>query len=70
MKETKELLPHQQRVMEEYRELGDRWNKLKDFINTNPMFEKLAADEQGRLKHQAYLMGAYLTVLQQRFEAF
>ena len=39
------FLPHQQRVIDEKKELDDKATKLSQFIGTNPMFETLDAEE-------------------------
>ncbi len=65
-----EFQPHQQRVVDEQIELDDRLTKLHNFIDSNPIFGKLPVEEQCRLKTQAFHMGAYCAVLEQRVAAF
>lgn len=36
----------QERMVNEYRELNDRVEKLKKFINENPLFDKLDKEER------------------------
>lgn len=62
--------PHQQRVIDEKTELDDKAKKLSAFIGENPLFEKLDAAEQERMKVQNDLMWQYSEVLGQRIAAF
>lgn len=62
--------PHQQRVIDEKNALDDKATKLSAFIGKNPLFEKLDAAEQERLKIQNDLMWQYSEVLGQRIAAF
>jgi hypothetical protein len=62
--------PHQQRVIDEKNELDDKATKLSAFIAENPLFEKLDAAEQERMKVQNDLMWQYSEVLGQRIAAF
>ncbi len=64
------LPPHQQRVVEEQIELGDRLAKLRDFIAGNPIFAGLPGDEQVRLKTQCFVMNVYWDVLVDRIKNF
>lgn len=43
---------HVQRMIDEYKELDDRINKLASFINTNPIFETLQNEEREDMKAQ------------------
>jgi len=61
---------HQERVHEEKRELDDKAKKLSEFIGKNPLFEKLGAAEQERMKVQNDIMWQYSEVLGQRIAAF
>lgn len=45
----KTYLPHQQRVVDEKRELDDKLCKLSAFISTNK-FESIVQDEQERIR--------------------
>lgn len=63
------LLPHQQRVVDEHRELTTRLNKLIDFTETDD-FSALPEAERARLRCQAVLMTGYAEVLDQRIRAF
>ncbi|MCB2071194.1 MAG: hypothetical protein KDF67_17045 [Ottowia sp.] len=64
-----ELQPHQQRVVEEKRELDEKREKLGAFKHT-PAFEKLPWQEQERLNTQAHIMTMYSAVLGERIAAF
>ena len=41
--------PHIQRVITEYKELNDKIDKLNAFINGNPIFRKLDAEERNNM---------------------
>ena len=64
------LPPHQQRVMDEQIEVGERLAKLEAFIKASPVFQGLPSDERTRLKTQAFVMGMYWTVLRERIANF
>lgn len=50
---------HVQRMIDEYKELDDRINKLASFINTNPIFETLQDEEREDMKAQLIWMHKY-----------
>lgn len=64
------IQPHQQRVIDEKKELDEKANKLSEFIGNNPVFESLDPAEQERLKVQNDLMWQYSEVLGERIAAF
>jgi hypothetical protein len=64
------LAPHQQRVVDERRELDEKIDKLKAFIMENPIFKTLPTDEQARLNRQCDVMIEYSRILRDRIEAF
>jgi hypothetical protein len=64
------MQPHQQRVVDEKKELDDKLDKLKAFIETSPVFKSLHADERGRLGRQFDVMAEYSSILSQRIAAF
>ena len=66
--ENSTIQPHQQRVLDEHRELSDKTDKLIKFFNV-PMFEKLDVAEQDRLKLQWYFMHGYKKCLEMRLKA-
>lgn len=57
---------HIQRMIDEYKELDDRINKLASFINTNPIFETLQNEEREDMKAQLIWMHKYINVLANR----
>ena len=63
------MLPHQQRVIEEKRELDDRIERLMTFLNAR-MFRELTTGEQSRLRIQLYAMQTYGTILGERIVHF
>lgn len=61
---------HQQRVVNEKKELDDKLDKLKNFIENTILFKSLPADERGRLNRQFDVMAEYSSILSQRIAAF
>lgn len=57
---------HVQRMIDEYKELDDRINKLASFINTNPIFETLQNEEREDMKAQLIWMHKYINILANR----
>lgn len=57
---------HVQRMIDEYKELDDRINKLASFINTNSIFETLQDEERENMKAQLIWMHKYISVLANR----
>ena len=66
---SKQLAPHQQRVVDEKRELDDLREKLMAFSST-PIFHGLAESDQIRLERQAVAMRSYSEILGERIAAF
>jgi septum formation inhibitor MinC len=64
------LEPHQQRVVDEKKELDEKATKLSNFIGTNPIFAGIHPDEQERLKEQCEIMWQYSEILGKRIAAF
>lgn len=64
------LAPHQQRVLDEKRELDERLAKLEAFILDNPAWKALDKGEKDRLNLQAQAMTQYSKVLDERIAAF
>ena len=64
-----ELPPHQQRVVDERRELDERRDKLSAFYST-PIFHGLPESEQSRLLRQGVAMRSYSEILGERIAAF
>ena len=63
------LQPHQQRVVDEKRELDGRIERLNAFFRTST-FHGLDDAEQGRLSRQAGIMMQYSAVPGERIAAF
>ena len=64
------MKPHQQRVIDEKRELDEKATKLSNFIDLSPEFKTIDAGEQDRLKKQLGIMWQYSQILWQRILAF
>ena len=64
-----QLAPHQQRVVDEKRDLDDKREKLGNFKNTD-LFASLPWQEQERLNTQAHITTMYSAVLGERIAAF
>lgn len=64
------MAPHQQRVVDEKKNLDENLSKLVSFINENPIFPKLPDAEQDRLTRQVEVMSEYSQILGQRIAAF
>lgn len=62
--------PHQQRVVEEKRELDNKIELLRKFVTTSPIFEGLDIQEQGRLRKQLVYMNCYSDILGDRIRNF
>ena len=58
--------PHIQRVITEYEELNDKIGKLNKFINSNPFFKKLDAEERNDMTCQLTSMRNYSDILLSR----
>lgn len=69
METTKQLQPHQQRVVDEKAELDSKRDRLTEFFK-GKIFATLAADEQDRLTRQAAIMEQYSGVLAERIVHF
>lgn len=63
------MLPHQERVVQEKKELDEKLTKLSAF-GTTPLFVALPAEEQGRLNRQHTVMEEYSRILGERIAAF
>lgn len=62
--------PHQQRVIDEQRELDEKLAKLGDFIEGNAIFATLPVSEQMDLKSQRAVMQTYSCILSDRIARF
>jgi hypothetical protein len=63
-----DFAPHEQRVIDEHRELTERHKKLKAFFQT-PIFAGLKEAEATRLRCQSFFMAGYADVLAERIDA-
>lgn len=63
------MLPHQQRVIDEKKELDEKHEKLTNFTFTD-MFSSLPREEQTRLNRQHAVMETYSQILGERIAAF
>lgn len=66
---SESLQPHQQRVVQEHRDLTEKINKLGAFIE-GPLFLSVPPAERARLACQKAAMCCYAEVLEQRICAF
>jgi hypothetical protein len=64
------MLPHQQRVVDELTELQGKLDKLNEFVENNPIFQVLSADEQNLLIEQSHVMAQYVGILEDRISLF
>lgn len=64
------MKPHQQRVVDEKKELDDKIDKLVKFIYGGNVFSDLPEEEQARLMRQHLAMVEYSTILGERIDAF
>ena len=68
---SQQLAPHQQRVVDEKRELDEKLQKLTAFINSESFATIVQdAEERGRLVCQEEIMKDYSAVLGERIAAF
>ena len=63
------MQPHQQRVVDEKEALGEKLEKLLDFIQTD-FYKTLPERERELLFFQSQVMEDYYEVLQERIELF
>jgi hypothetical protein len=63
------MLPFQQRVVDEKRDLDEKFKKLMVFLR-GPMFANVDPAEQERLTRQSKLMDEYSGVLAERISEF
>lgn len=63
------LLPHQQRVVDEKQELDTKITALSVFLD-GVVFSTIPSDEQDRLVSQVHVMKAYSAILASRIKNF
>lgn len=64
------MQPHQERVVNECKDLTEKKEKLGLFIGASSPFNSLPFDEQDRLRRQLAIMIQYEGVLQERIDNF
>lgn len=64
------MQPHEERVVNELKELADKREKLGIFIGGSKLFGSLPTDEQGRLRRQFDVMIQYEGILTERIDHF
>ncbi len=64
------MLPHQQRVIDEQKELATKIDGLEAFINNSPVFETLPEEDQFLLRQQLTIMNEYDRILDARILRF
>lgn len=64
-----ELLPHQQRVVDERLELIEKLTKLHEFFKTS-IFNELQKEDQNLLDEQSQIMMNYSDILLKRINRF
>jgi hypothetical protein len=64
------MLPHQERVVQEKKELDEKLVKLTEFIGLSSKFRGLDSNEKARLYRQHKHMMDYSMVLGERIDAF
>lgn len=70
-KKENKMQPHQQRVVNELKELTDKREKLGAFIGSvNSAWQTVPSDEQSRLRRQFDIMVQYEGMLQERIDNF
>lgn len=65
-----ELKPFQQRVVEEKRDLDEKLEKLKKYIDFSEIYPCLIEAERNRLMEQCICMERYSEILSERIAAF
>ena len=65
-----ELQPHQQRVVEEKKELDIKIKALQTFIERNEMFYFTSTEEKSDMRRQLHTMETYSQILQRRINRF
>lgn len=64
------MMPHQERVVVEKKELDDKLDKLGIFIDCNPTFCVLLSEDKNLLRMQRSVMKDYSKILGQRIARF
>jgi hypothetical protein len=61
---------HEQRVVDERKELNKKFTDLCKFIDSSAVFLNLHINERARLNKQRGIMSQYIQVLDERIDAF
>lgn len=61
-------MSHLQRMKDELSELGERLNKLNDFINMSDIYKTLDPDEKFLMEQQYIAMDRYYDMLKRRIK--
>jgi hypothetical protein len=69
-KQEKTMKPHEERVVAEADDMGERLTKLTAFISGNAAFTSLDMENQQLLRRQRDVMSEYLYVLGERIALF
>lgn len=64
------MQPHQLRVVEEHKELQNKFGDLVTFIETSPIYKNLDVEEKRLLLEQCRYMSGYAWILEQRIKNF
>ena len=64
------MLPHEERVVAERKELDGKIMKLNTFIIESKIFQELLEDDKDLLESQRVVMEDYSNILRQRIERF
>ena len=65
-----QLEPHQQRVVDEHKEVREKTSKLGTFILDNPTYQNLPEEEREDMKIQYDAMCIYCDALERRIKRF
>ena len=65
-----ELQPHQQRVVEEKKELDSKIKSLQNFIEMNDTFKAFIEEEKNDMREQLKFMQFYSLTLHRRINRF
>ncbi len=64
------MKPHEQRVVDEQKELSEKLTKLQVFIASSPIFKELDERDQELLEEQQLAMLDYQEILDERISRF
>lgn len=64
------MQPHEQRVIDEKKELDEKRTKLTEFINGSEIYKSLGDEDKRLLNQQLRYMDGYAQILELRIERF